>query len=425
MEEKISFNRPKSISYVPAKATKPMGGHGPPPPPPHMGGHQYQMPPMGWQGGGGGYGSSQPWQQRGHQPHMGIFRQNGQQPIPGAPLPPNGPPYTPDRGGNPGAWYQQPPVNHPSSSSTGGKKQSSSSSRSKSSTKDSALSVSPPPSRHSASPNVVQQQQAWQQQAWQQQAHWNPNGPPPVMMPHMNGPPPPHSQMMMSGLPPSSQAMMPQHMMSNRPPSHHRKGWNSQSSGGPPPQDGRSYMTSGSPSVDRMDIIGKPGDDYMDGGSIGGLSGSDKDKHSKDKSRGYRQGRVSYRCGRCGVPKKGHVCPYQPKLKRRPGEPSPEMKNMSTQVEMDEYMILRRLNVEIQGFPESYAVEPHLEDMVGTETHQSPGGIHDVGPISINTSGRGDDLDMGGGSGRTLGPPIGENSPVMGDMERHSKAQRC
>ena len=48
------------------------------------------------------------------------------------------------------------------------------------------------------------------------------------------------------------------------------------------------------------------------------------------------KGRGSYKCGRCGVPKKGHVCPYQPKVKRRPDDPVPEMKCVSTQVEMDE-----------------------------------------------------------------------------------------
>ena len=32
-------------------------------------------------------------------------------------------------------------------------------------------------------------------------------------------------------------------------------------------------------------------------------------------------------------------------------------------------MTLRRLNLKIQGFPESYASEPHGEDMVVGETH--------------------------------------------------------
>lgn len=38
----------------------------------------------------------------------------------------------------------------------------------------------------------------------------------------------------------------------------------------------------------------------------------------------------------CGVPKKGHICPYQPKLKRLPDEPPPETRNAAVQVEMDE-----------------------------------------------------------------------------------------
>jgi len=65
---------------------------------------------------------------------------------------------------------------------------------------------------------------------------------------------------------------------------------------------------------------------------------------SKGKSDGGSakdKGRGSYRCGKCGVPKKGHVCPYQPKLKRRPDEPPPEMKSASTQVEMDEVCYIR------------------------------------------------------------------------------------
>lgn len=74
------------------------------------------------------------------------------------------------------------------------------------------------------------------------------------------------------------------------------------------------------------------------------------------------------------MPKKGHVCPYQPKLKRRPDEPLPEMKNASTQVEMDEFLILRRLNLEIQGFPESYTSEETqmFPDNVGAESHPLP-----------------------------------------------------
>ena len=74
----------------------------------------------------------------------------------------------------------------------------------------------------------------------------------------------------------------------------------------------------------------------------------------------------------CGVPKKGHVCPYQPKVKRRPDEPPPQTRNAAVQVEMDEFMTLRRLNVRIQGFPESYASEPYLEPMVTGEPRCPP-----------------------------------------------------
>lgn len=48
----------------------------------------------------------------------------------------------------------------------------------------------------------------------------------------------------------------------------------------------------------------------------------------------------------------------------------PEMKSISTQVEMDEFMTLRRLNIEIQGYPESYAAEPL--DKVGSEVGDPP-----------------------------------------------------
>lgn len=98
-------------------------------------------------------------------------------------------------------------------------------------------------------------------------------------------------------------------------------------------------------------------------GENSSVSGSTRDK-----------GRGSYKCGRCGVPKKGHICPYQPKVKRRPDEPPPETRNAAVQVEMDEFMTLRRLNIRIQGFPESYATEPFMGAcMVGAETHASGG----------------------------------------------------
>ncbi len=62
------------------------------------------------------------------------------------------------------------------------------------------------------------------------------------------------------------------------------------------------------------------------------------------------KGRGSYKCGRCGVPKKGHVCPYQPKVKRRPEDAIPEMKCVSTQVEMDEVRLFLLPRFDITDF---------------------------------------------------------------------------
>ena len=132
---------------------------------------------------------------------------------------------------------------------------------------------------------------------------------------------------------------------------------------------------------------------------------------------------------KCGVPKKGHICPYQPKLKRRPDEPPPETRSASTQVEMDEFLVLRRLNLEIQGFPESYASAPDgsgpgggegggsiCEDMVGAEAApprpHSAGGGGGGGIPSARRSGN------PGPSGRG-----GRSPPGSGDGERRDEAR--
>jgi hypothetical protein len=65
-------------------------------------------------------------------------------------------------------------------------------------------------------------------------------------------------------------------------------------------------------------------------------------------------GRGNYRCGRCGAPKKGHVCQYQPKVKRRADQPEPIMRDFSCQVELDEKCSVRLLNLEMQGTAMSY-----------------------------------------------------------------------
>jgi len=54
------------------------------------------------------------------------------------------------------------------------------------------------------------------------------------------------------------------------------------------------------------------------------------------------------------------------------------MRSAAIQVEMDEFMTLRRLNLRIQGFPESYASEPYGEDMVVGEPHPLP-------PMTVNS----------------------------------------
>ena len=48
------------------------------------------------------------------------------------------------------------------------------------------------------------------------------------------------------------------------------------------------------------------------------------------------------------------------------------MKSAAVQVEMDEFMTLRRLNIRIQGYPESYAADPTLANMVVGEPRPSP-----------------------------------------------------
>jgi len=132
------------------------------------------------------------------------------------------------------------------------------------------------------------------------------------------------------------------------------------------------------------------------------------------------KGRGSYKCGRCGVPKKGHVCPYQPKVKRRPEEPLPEMKCVSTQVEMDEFMTLRRLNLEIQGLPESYASEPMFEDRVGVEVHGGGGSNAPHHPSQVMVS-------SGGGGGPAYSqqaPPLAHHPsalPSLKSMNSHSQ----
>ncbi|KAG9402261.1 hypothetical protein AC1031_006886 [Aphanomyces cochlioides] len=68
--------------------------------------------------------------------------------------------------------------------------------------------------------------------------------------------------------------------------------------------------------------------------------------------------RGNYRCSRCGEPKKGHVCPYQPanykcnkcgNLKRSCTCGAPQKSNMEVQCALDENMTVAKLDRSAQG----------------------------------------------------------------------------
>eukprot|EP00631_Chrysoreinhardia_giraudii_P003657 CAMPEP_0197421732 /NCGR_PEP_ID=MMETSP1170-20131217/10750_1 /TAXON_ID=54406 /ORGANISM="Sarcinochrysis sp, Strain CCMP770" /LENGTH=198 /DNA_ID=CAMNT_0042949007 /DNA_START=21 /DNA_END=621 /DNA_ORIENTATION=+ len=67
-----------------------------------------------------------------------------------------------------------------------------------------------------------------------------------------------------------------------------------------------------------------------------------------------RRNRTNYRCSKCGQPKRGHVCPYQPRVIRTDGEKPPETRTIGVQVEVDARLVVRHLQLEAQGRPESY-----------------------------------------------------------------------
>ncbi|GAX26037.1 hypothetical protein FisN_4Hh464 [Fistulifera solaris] len=183
-------------------------------------------------------------------------------------------------------------------------------------------------------------------------------------------------------------------------------GWSKSSSRGPPRQDmmapyppGRGeemgYMTT-------MTIKQPSQPSFYDEDGAESSAG----ESGKDKGRG------SYKCGRCGVPKKGHVCPYQAKVKRRPDEPPPETRNAAVQVERDEFMTLRRLNIRIQGFPESYVTEPYMGEsmVVGEVNPMSIGPVSHSHPDELLLSDR---MIVPTSSPRTTGPPdMPSSSPL-------------
>mmetsp|Transcript_4311 Transcript_4311/g.6725 ORF Transcript_4311/g.6725 Transcript_4311/m.6725 type:complete len:393 (-) Transcript_4311:212-1390(-) len=305
--------------------------YGPPPQqfPPnngYMGWHngQQQPPPYGGHNAPG-------WAPGQGPPHnMGMYRQGGP--------PPSGM-GGPDRafGGYRGGPPSQPPSRRPPSQPE------------KSPPRKSGKGEGPPPGYWG---QQQQQQQQWPQHQWGPGSGGAGGGPPMWQ----GGPPQPGSS------PPN----MPQHMQG--PPKLWAGNRNGMTSPTRTPRRSPEPMPSGM--MGPNGYRGTGGMDYCKA-TAPGMEDVGSDMYDKKLSQADKdKGRGSYRCGRCGAPKKGHVCPYQPKLKRRPDEPPPEMRNAAIQVEMDEFMTLRRLNIEIQGFPESYATSPHMGDsMVVGEPH--------------------------------------------------------
>ncbi|KAL7575753.1 hypothetical protein ACA910_003083 [Epithemia clementina (nom. ined.)] len=293
------------------------GGGGPPPPPPPVRGHgspeRSGRPGGPWSGyrGGPPHGSNS----GGGPPHGGKKDESGPPPppTPQQQHPPGQHPYPPGAGwGHPQSWQPGHPYGPP-----------------------------PPgyPGAHPSMPGMYSQGAAGPSGGWTSSGGGGATSP----SEPANGRGPSSS---VSSKSPSRNRPRPESATpdSRQPPTQP-----------PPPRNDNSMYCLDINSVQggRMSVT----HDYGEEGSS--VSGSNKDK-----------GRGSYKCGRCGVPKKGHICPYQPKLKRRPDEPPPETRNAAVQVEMDEFMTLRRLNIRIQGFPESYATEPFLgASMVGAEPH--------------------------------------------------------
>jgi len=62
-------------------------------------------------------------------------------------------------------------------------------------------------------------------------------------------------------------------------------------------------------------------------------------------------------CGHCKVPKRGHICPFQPTLKKSFKIDTTTVKNSGAQAEFDPEMCIRALGNKLaeQGIPDSYA----------------------------------------------------------------------
>lgn len=315
----------------------------------------------------------------------GMYRQP---PATGAP-PQNGPPMTPDRSGPNWNGYRGPP---PPQQQQGMRQNGVSNTPQglKGAIGGGTAPSNVPPIQQPPVGGPQQFQQWGQpQQPWPPQGQWG--GAPPAVwqqgphMPPQPSPPPPNAQ------------SVPQHLYPGGPQGGHQwAGGNSNNMTTPArpssrlrssPENGfppgvPNGMTSPVAMCKPVGLDGGPGSVGPDGGAYVD-SRQDEDGKSKSSHEGKGmakddKGRGSYRCGRvspiprqsvvflnynlmfcfaifrlsfwshslfpplavitqqCGVPKKGHICPYQPKLKRRPDEPPPVLRNAAIQVEMDE-----------------------------------------------------------------------------------------
>jgi hypothetical protein len=79
--------------------------------------------------------------------------------------------------------------------------------------------------------------------------------------------------------------------------------------------------------------------------------------------------RGGYKCSKCGMPKKGHVCAYQPRLRLKEGdEAAKETRSVGCQVEMDPALAARELPLHLQGTPESYQSAGTLSSTAGSSS---------------------------------------------------------
>jgi hypothetical protein len=257
---------------------------GPPPPGGYMGWQGQQHPPYGGPGSGWNPGPSPP--------PMGMYRQGAH------------PPSNLER--NNWNGYRGGPPPPPNSQGRRPQPGETSPSRKKSTSQDGHYWG-----------------QQWPQHQWSgghpPSQNWQQPGPPPLQQPGSAPSVPQH----LRGSPPNMWTGMSHD--STNPDRHIRRSPESISGEG---------MTGYPPSrMNRMDPLCQPIGNSLDGVDDMYMSRLDKKTRAeieRDKGRG------NYRCGRCGAPKKGHICPYQPKLKRRPDEPPPVMRSAAIQVEMDE-----------------------------------------------------------------------------------------